>query len=388
MIFLKNRVFVTFLGVAICMLLAQDSFAQKIRDLFDKEMPQFERLSDEEFEELTFYHKDIPFGDQALAYEVRLPMDWSEPKERSISNMSLSSHLLGEIVTFYSPPRTEFERSKFQIKALRLDFETTAEQWLLRNILANGFTLEGLEYFDENKVGALHVYLDGGDTYVSRSLAQINGKRMILVEFIVPAENWEQEAPLIARSMETFKLLSPERNINIENMETHVFLDIAQFSYPESWKISTRAIRSVDKMEVSLNNFRHGDRTVLDGQIKVELVAAYIVQNLENEIESVKSEFRRKGLVINNFLESREDHDFSPEAEFGFLDVFTANDPNNSRFEYEVWIAVMAIQNHYVIVSMFTPGRDYDFFTWSRNASTFRSVTTSTKMQVRSISID
>jgi hypothetical protein len=386
--FFKSRVFVPILGVALCLLFAQNSFAQKIKDLFDKKMPQYERIPDDEFESKTFYHKDIPFGDQALAYEVRLPNNWSELKERSVSNMSLSSHLLGEIVTFFSPPRAEFERSKFQIKALRLDYETTAEQWLLRHILANGYTLEGLEYFDENKVGALHVYLDGGDTYVSRSLAQINGRRMILIEFIVPAENWHEEAALIARSMETFKLLSPEKDVQIENMDTHVFLDIAQFSFPESWKIVTRAIRSVDRMETTLNNFRQGEQQILDGQIKVELVAAYIIKDLENEIETIKTDYRRKGLVINNFLESRENHDFSPESKFSFLDVFSASDPNNSRFEYEIWVGAMALQSHYVFVSMFTPGRDYDFFTWSRNASSFRSVTKSVQMQVRAISLD
>lgn len=367
---------------------AEVAYAQKIKELFDKEMPEFPVIPDEEFEAQTFLHSETPFGDRALAYQIRLPKEWSQSEDTGLSNLNLSSKLMGEIALFYSPPKLETVRSKFQLYALRLEYEITAEQWLLQHILSNGFTLEGLEYFDKNKVGSLHIYLDDGQTYVVRSIAQINGKRMVLAQYVIPAESWQAEKSIVSQSLKTFTLLSPEKDVVIENMKPHLFLDIAQFEYPESWSIVVRPVSSVDRMEVVLNNIRDNETKVLDGQIEAAFASGFIVKDLEKEIDNVKLIYRKKGLIINDLIESLDDYEFSPVSEFGFLDVYSASDPNNSSFEYEVWVSVMSIDNYYVFVSMLTPGRDYDFFTWSRNVGTFGYVVKSMKLQDKIISLE
>lgn len=364
---------------------APDSHAQRIKELFDKEMPTYDDIPDDKFEAMTYLHEDVPFGDSSLAYKIRLPNDWSSPSNIGLSNYNLSSSLMGDIALFYSGARIDAPRSKFEIKALKLDFEITAEQWLLKHVLSNGYTLEGLQYFNEDRVGALYIYVVEGETYVVRSIAQINGKRMIVAQYVVPARYWKREAPMIAESLATYELLNPQK-VLIENMEEYLFLDITRFEYPESWTFKAPPARNVDRMEVMLNNLRKGTEGILDGQIYVQMVSSYVVDDLENELDNLKAELRKKGLLVGELIESKNDIPFSEEVEFGFVDIFEGTDTENNVLNYEIWIAVLALKDYYVFATLVTPHRDNEFFTWSRNFSAYKRVLKTIKLQENSLS--
>jgi hypothetical protein len=293
---------------------------------------------------------------------------------------------LGEIAEFYSPPRLESVRSRFQIKALRLEFELTAEQWLLQHILGNGYTLEGLQYYNENKVGSLYIFLKDGETFVTRSIAQINGKRMVLAQYVVPASEWNAEASIIAQSLDTFELLNPDDS-QIETMHEHMFLDIAKFSYPASWRLDTQPIRSVDRISATISNLNKSQTSILDGQIHVNLVSAYVAEDLEQELNNVKLDYRNRGLVIGDLIDTNEDFDFQEDIEFGFIDIHEATDTQNKSMDYEVWIGVVALDNFYGFITLMTPARDDEFFTWSRNVSAFESMVSSLELQDKDIGL-
>lgn len=358
------------------------AYTSKIQQLFNVEMPEFDTIPEDEFKDSTFLHSDTPFGDETMAYEVRIPNGWSEPEGSLMSNYSLSSNILGQIAMFYSPPRLMSVRSKFQIKALRLEYEITAEQWLLQYVLDNGLTLQGLKTYNEDKVGSLHVYLDEGETYVVRSIAQINGKRMIFVQYVVPANQWNKEASMVAQSLETFTLLNPDDSM-IEDMQTHLILDIASFKYPVSWQIDTQPIRNIERINVAINNYNERQKQLLDGQIRAELVAANIANDLEEQLEIIRQDFRRRGLVIGELMYTIEDNTYSEDVHFGFVDVYEAIDTNNNSIGYEVWVGVLALNNYYGFVTLMTPSRDSEFFTWARNVSAYEIVTRSMEMQER-----
>ena len=361
------------------------AYEKKIKELFDKDMPQYPEIPEDEFIENPYLQADMPFGDKALAYEIRLPTGWKSPDQQNLTNYNLSSRLLGDVATFYSPPRIESVRSRFQIQALRLEYQITAEQWLLQHVLANGYTLEGLEYFeDEDKVGSLHVFLDDGETYVARTISQINGKRMIQAQYIVPANQWNKEASIIAQSLKTFKLLNQD-DTQIETMHQHLFLDIAKFSYPASWKLKSQPIRTIDRISATISNLRANSTQALDGQIDVNLVSAYSVTDLEEELNDLKMEFRKKGLVIDNLIDTIEEFEFQDVIEFGFIDLYNASDAQNKSLEYEIWIGVVALGNYYGFITLMSPSRDDEFFTWSRNVSAFETTLKSLDLQAKKI---
>jgi hypothetical protein len=359
----------------------------RIQELFAKEMPEYKNIPEAEFKESTYRQTDIPFGDKALAYNIRLPKGWKEPNSRSLSNYNLSTHLLGTIAEFYSPPRLETLRSRFQIQALRLEYELTAEQWLLQHILGNGYTLEGLKFYNKDKVGSLYIYLKDGETFVVRSIAQINGKRMILAQYIVPAAQWNKEAAIIAQSLETFELLNPD-DAQIETLHDHLVLDIAQFSYPASWKLDTPPVKTVDRLSSTISNYNKRQKTILDGRIHLDLISAYVFDDLTEEFNKIKLDFRNKGLVIGDLIRTDEDYDFQNNIEFGFIDIYEATDTQNKSMGYEVWIGVATIDNYYSFITLMTPARDDDFFTWSRNVSAFNTVLQSLRLQESDMVMD
>lgn len=381
-VFLALTIFTTAFSLS-----TQPAHAQKIKELFDKEMPEYKDIPQVEFEEMSFLQEETPFGDKYLAYQIRLPKEWEAPSSIGLSNYNLSTNLMGDVALFYSPPRIDAARSRFELKALKLEYEITAEQWLLKHVLSNGYTLEGLEYFDEDKVGALYVYVDEGDTFVVRSVAQINGRRMILAQYIVPSAYWPQEASFIAKSLKQYELTNPERLL-IENMQEYLFLDIAGFNYPESWSFSAPPVRIVDRMEVSLNNIRKGSDGILDGQILIEMVSSYVVEDLERELDDLKGRLRKKGLLVGELIESREDVVFNDDVEFGFVDVYEGTDTENNVLNYEIWVTVFALDNYYVFSTMITPHRDKEFFTWSRNLTAYKHIIKTTKLQEKNISLD
>lgn len=136
-----------FLGLfLLSAIIAQSALAyeSKIQELFDKEMPEYEAIPGDEFNDMTYEQTDVPFGDESLAYTIRIPKSWKESDRGGVSNYNLSTRLLGTIAEYFSPPRLESVRSRFEIKAMRLEYALTAEQWLLQHVLGNGFTLEGL----------------------------------------------------------------------------------------------------------------------------------------------------------------------------------------------------------------------------------------------------
>lgn len=370
--------------MSICVHQNAYAYTSKIQELFDAEMPKYKDIPEEEFKEQTYLHSDTPFGDKSMAYEIRLPNGWAEPEDRILSNYNLSSRLLGQIALFYSPPRLESVRSKFQIQALRLEYEITAEQWMLQHVLENGLTLEGLETYNEDKVGSLHVYLDEGETFVVRSIAQINGKRMIFVQYIVPASQWNKEAPIIQKSLETFKLVNPDNSM-IEDMDAHLILDLAKFMYPASWVLDTQPVRNIERIHVAINNYNKRQKKFLDGQIRADLVSAHIADDLEEQLDIIKQDFRRRGLVVGELMYTIEDYEFTEDVQFGFVDVYEATDTSNNSIGYEVWVGVLALNGYYGFVSLMSPSRDSEFFTWARNVSAFEIVARSLSMQKRNL---
>lgn len=346
--------------------------AQKIKELFEKEIPEVDRLHALEFERISWLHDDVPFNDETLAYEVRLPNGWKEA-ESGLSNYTLSNRLLGEIAEFYSPPRIDAPRSRFSIRAVNLEYELEAEQWFLQYVLSNGFTLEGIRVYNKRKVEALHVYLKEGETYVVRTVAQINGKRMILAQFTSPAWYWQDEKVISYEVMQSFKMLSPEIKM-IENMKTHQFLDLVEFMYPDSWKLTTSPIKDTDRMTALLENIRP-ETNILDGQIFVDVVSSYIIEDLENEINMVKRKLNKQGLLVGTLMETRDDVSFHKDVEFGFAEVYEARDTENDSLLYELWMSAMATPEHFYFMYLVTPHRDADFFIWARNVGAFKSIT-------------
>lgn len=347
------------------------------------DMPDITMLEDAAFMEQTVEYSDKPFSDSALSYVVRLPKDWQKSEnEGSGADMSvLSAKIFTEAGRYYGPVSVYSGfPSRFTIKTVNLDYELTAEQWFIQHLVSNGFALQGLKIYNEDRAEALYVVLDGDTSYVVRAAALKNGKRIVLAEYMMPIDLWEDDKAMQTTVVQNFKLVSPDDSL-VEKMKPYHFLDIAQVQYPLSWTLRAPPMRSVDYMTIQLLRIppqseeqRYHGQTVLDGKIELFLTSVFAADSLEAEGKRIEANLEKTGLSLSDKVLV----DLSPEIQkhlrYKETRRYKAIDKDNDLLTYEYWISLMSYGDYYYYITLLTPSKEEDFYIWSRNTETYKLV--------------
>ncbi len=356
----------------------QAVFAQKITEQFEKPMPEFDLLPQAEFDKQTKeFDRDFQ-KDEALSYKLRVPENWSESSKGGLGDVAVSNKILGELGKFYGPP-TLTSRSKLVIEAVGLDYNMTAHQWFVQYLLANGYNLQGLKTHDGNNAEALYVLIEDGVSYAVRSVARVNGKRVVVAQHFVPIERWHDEKVIQAQILRSF-VLKNKVQAYVEEMDAYQFLDLAEFKYPRSWALKALPIRSIDRMRVELLStatVKKGyekAQTRLDGQVDLALVSIFASETLEEEIEWFRDNLAEKNLTLGELIEVRDDFLLGDRFDFVDTQVFKVNAQTAKLIEHELWLTIMSKGEYYYFISLFTPSRDHDYFTWARNTETYKLI--------------
>lgn len=358
--------------------------AQNLTEQFNKPMPEFEPMPEADFMEASEEISQLFTGNKALDFKMRVPKDWIEADKVGVGDIKISNKILGEIKKYYGPPAMSSVRSYLTVEAEGLEFKMTTEQWFVQYLLSNGYNAQGMMNYGKNHSEAVYVFLQGSESYVVRAKARINGNRIVLVQYFVPLERWHDEKAMAARILESFTLLNSVEN-KIEDMQQYQFLDIAEFSYPVSWRLKALPVRSVDKMSVRLINSVMIDagygnmKERLDGEIDVDLISIYVTEALEDEIEAFKERMAEKNVLIGELIETRDDFLLSEDFDFVETQVFKAIDQSSEARDFEVWLTVMAAEDYYYFVSLVTQSRNQDYFLWARNSETYKLVVSQMK---------
>lgn len=343
-----------------------------------KPMPKFERLTPERLDDITEWHEEIPFNNKSLAYKVRIPKGWIKAEGGNSENSDINKKVFDEVARFYSPPRLD-KRSVIRIQAIQLEYKLSAEQWLTKFLLSQGYAIESFESYGENRAEAFVVHVIKDTQNAVRTVAQINGKQVLLLQYFLPITHWEDERQV---QMEVLKSLAPLNPVTelVEPMLSFQFLDIAEFKYPESWELKSKPVRSVDRMGVELFNVASKKKvkkktiTAIDGKIDIKLVSLFAAQNLQEEIDRQKAEFEESGLQLKEIIELYDDFKTSVEFQFAAVDVYEAVDQSDKLIDYELWFGTFVQGEYLYFVSLLTPSRTDDYFVWARNTQTYRTV--------------
>ncbi len=351
--------------------------AQKILEEFNKPLPVVEPIDPAKFQEETVEYNVMPLEDEVLSYSVRLPKTWAEFGGGGIKNYSLNNNLLGEIARYDGPPGIG-PRSRFTVQALDLEYQLSAEQWFLQYILTNGYNLQGMKVHSDKKVEGLLVIVEKDISYIVRTVAQINGKRMILAQYFISDQKWYEENVMQGAAVSSFKLTHLKDEI-IEEMLQFQFLDIAEFDYPVSWELRAPPLRSIDRMAVKL--LMLAAKGSLNGRIEVNLASAFVVESLPDEIKGLKKSFEDKGLAFGKLIEKKTGYQFNDDVEFAAVEAYEVKGTASKLVDYEVWFTIMYSGDYYYFITLLTPSRDADFFVWSRNSETYRLIVESIEPQ-------
>lgn len=350
-------------------------WAQQLLKSYAQALPDIPLMPDKDFNTKTVLYEDVPAGDEALSYRFRLPQDWKRPEDSALTSYQISNKILGEIVRFYGPPVID-NRSYFSLQAINLEYQLTAQQWMLQYLLSNGFTIQGIKEHDKKRAEALYVKVIDSTTFVIRAIAQMNGKRVVMAQYFMPSSNWEAEKQMQAQVMKTFELTYPIKE-SVEEMTKFHFLDIAEFQYPVSWEFRAGPVKNADRLNFELLNIQSEQKInwknykTLDGRIQVDILSYDTADSIEGEIDNLKRGLSKVNLAVGDKFESFDDFKFNNEVSAGPVEVYKAMDNQNSMLNYEYWIVPLEAGDYYYLVSLVTPSRDDDFFIWARNTEAY-----------------
>jgi hypothetical protein len=366
-----------FLSFVFILSFASTVSAQAILKIFDKEMPQFDALSEEEFLAATNAESETPVGARGLAFDVRIPKDWMKADDVSLGSLIISDKILSNLARYFGPVTTG-TRHQMLVQVVGVDHQMTAKQWFVRYILENGYTVEGVTVYDDRRAEGLYIFVEDNISYVVRSVVQINGKNVVFVQHFLPIEEWHDNKVMQAQVLTSFAL-QRSSDEDIEEMKGFTFLDIATFQYPESWRLKANNIRSVDRMKAEILNLR--EKTVgldsvqsLSGRIGFNLISIFATDGIDEEIEKFKLGLAEKDLYVQEDMGDYTDFVFNDPEFVAETYVFKIVDKHRGLQEYEYWITVMGHGDYYYFVTMLTPARENDFLKWSRNTQAYKIV--------------
>lgn len=373
--------------------------AQKLDLTKVQKVPHYDTLPDAEFEAQTELREENPFNDKYLAYTIRLPKNWTrspedwqqkaeqqkkeaEEKENEDdvvlgtaqetgATTGLSRRILGRLAKYYGPSRMG-QPSYIDISALELDYEIAVRDWFLNYVMTRGYTLQGLEEVNFKRLEALYIVFEGDTSYVVRTVAEINGPRIILVSYYMPEKFWMEERAMQDKIMSSFRFISPEKP-KIETTRTYSFLEMLRFDYPASWNLFAPNVNSIDSMDVRLVNLNKDD--TVNGQIDFHIFSTEMDTTLADEVDFVKDNMKEAGLDVGDLIETSEAFKFNDYLFFSRVEVYDAPPRQNTRLQkHELWMAVLAEDRYYYIVTLLTPSRNADFFSWARNYAAYKRI--------------
>ncbi len=333
-------------------------------------------MTDEEFVKETKFISKVPYGEEVLAYSMRIDKDWTESADGGLGNVMLSEKLFQDINTFYGKP-TISGRSRVEVQALNVEGSLTAEQWYIKYILEGGYTTEGLVTHNDNKVESLMVIMDRDYSYYLRTMILLNGSKVIMVRYYVPVYYIQKEAVMQAQVLSSFKLKHKKERV-LGEMDSYRFLDVIEVQYPQTWKIYPKTMRTADRMEASLLNIREvpggaGQASSVSTQAKVDIIvlSSAANQSLVDQVDEFKRYIEGTGMLVGDKIETK-DIKYNDSMDFGITEVYKGTDSSSNLNDYELWYSVMVGGNYYYMMLLLTPSRNDDFGTWAENSQNFR----------------
>ncbi|QQG35284.1 MAG: hypothetical protein HYS17_06890 [Micavibrio aeruginosavorus] len=297
---------------------------------------------------------------------------------------NLNTSLLGPVAK-YAGPSDLLARSRLEIFAIQLTHGITTKNWFLNYILGRYYTLMGMEQINPNRIEAEYVLIEDSISYVVRTAAISNGPRMVLISYFVPEANWEKEKEMQQMAIDSFYFLDPEETI-VDDKEIYGFLDLVKFAYPMSWRLTAPNVYSIENMSAKLISSTDGK--TLDGEIDLNLISTELDTTLMKEVETLRLKLKERGFEIGKALPVSETYAFDKAITFSRVEAYEIKNTGRDFINYEYWLAIMVEDRYYYIVTMLTPGRSADFYTWARNTETFSGVIQSMMPQVAGETLD
>ena len=362
-----------YLLFAVCLLVFPAGAGAVVIDVDSiKPLSDIELLPKEDFAKQTDLVRETPFGDKFLSYQMRLPKGWTShpsPPTTDQASGGLGDRVLGIVARYFSPPNKHL-RSFFTLEAQELTYEIGAKNWFLNYVMSSGLSLEQIGDERYKQVEALYVEVEGDITYIVRIKVILNGPRMVAARYYVPQELYEEEYVRQAQVIDSFQLTNREER-GVEELKIYGFLDQSFFDYPVSWTLNAPYVRSIDRMRAMLYYSTVNGK--LDGQINIYLTNKKVGTTRAEEVAFYKDKFKIENYVLGDYLGAPYTA-YHDDMSFGVTQVYAMTPQVTNMIDYELWVSIMEGEEYYYVISLLSPARHEEFFTWARNVEAYKLV--------------
>jgi len=266
-----------------------------------------------------------------------------------------------------------------------------------------GFSPEGVSVISDTRIDVQYTLFEDGEPMVVRAVIERVKNKIILAEYMVHQDNYENEKNNQIASMATFRMIHPDDSLPI-GLSTYAFVDIAKFNYPETWLLYAPDVSSIDRMEASVINIKGlvaGSALPkdlrnyqLNGRIDITMISKYIDTTVEKEVVILGGKLREDGLILGDKIKDMKDIKVHELVTASDIKVYSISPPQsqikryqrftekgfasgNKLAEYEYWLAVLETKGRYYLIRLLTVGQEEDFRAWSENTEVFKALVSS-----------
>lgn len=325
---------------------------------------------------VSYKNEDQPH----LAFNVRVPKDWTKEEAGRKTGAGVSDKLLETLVRYmgkdiYGLP------SQFEVLVTRLDDDIVrVEDWFDDYMIERGYNYVAKTVHSDLRVEAIYAAIIDGDPFFVRTIAEINGEDLVLVSYYLYEDRWMDERGWQDKVITSFEFVAPLPPPDIKTA-THRFLDVFEFNYPNDWNINVPRLENLDETSVQL--LKTSDKNTVDGEIVFLALTSANKSELPRRLEAVNKRLALKKLQLGDLRETRNKYNLGSYIKGSRIDVYKTLPLHKNQLilEHEYWVAVMVGDGYYFVVAMLTPNREEFPRVWSLNERAFKIVIESLRSQ-------
>jgi hypothetical protein len=366
------------------------------REAKNSKMPDGSAISAKDIEEKTQLTQQVPFGDNELEFQVRLPKNWIMSEFARYGLPGEANYTILTNFARYFGPAIEDQRPFLWVEVEREHRYMTAETWARAFMIKRGIAPQGFQIISPTEVQVLYVDMRDYQSYAVRSLFHIEGDTMVLVSFGVPLQSYKDYKDMMPVTLNSFHILNPIKR-QIEEIKEESLLNVVKFQYYASWLIKNEFTDSTLRPSVELHNpqlVNNEKNDVLQGLILVNAWRKSPQYSATQSMSTIADRLQELSMVIKEPLSPpkalplREGYTSIVQAPYTAMvntyirkDQFDIIKSEESKTSQEVWITTLDNGYYIAYLTLITPLQGTNYLVWAQNMAAYELLINSIQLR-------
>ena len=353
--------------------------------------------------ERTRLFSQVPFGDQELTYEMRLPTSWGQSRFTQYGTPGENRYKILTNIDRFFGPSIEDKRPFVWLEVQHLDRFSTAENYMNQYFIQRGINPEAVKVQDMQRAEALFIQTREDSSYVMRTLFIINGDRLMLVTFGVPLDVYNDYRDIMGLTLASFRM---QQTIDRqpEDVASYKLLNVLTFDYPARWQ--TRNPNRTSSLRPSVELVLPTELQVQrDSKLLANEIDGLILVNAWRKIpgfdrstleETIIKRLQQNRIKLRDVLQTEkalpahnEVSDIRQTIYVGFVDntvptteEFGVIQATTSQPEQEIWVTVFDNSDYTAAVTLITWPQTRNYQNWAYNVSSYDKILDTLKLRL------